>query len=85
MATHKALVAIGLPQGGMCTVNDLVNYSGPPTWKLEPLDADERAKWEKETADPAKVAQAIDRMPWTLREGRDRPETFDYILEPEGR
>ena len=81
MVSHVALVPVGLPQGGMARVGDRLRYSGPPNWKFEPIDPDEREAWETNGRNDERVKATLERTPWTQREPADYPAEYDFILE----
>ena len=55
-ATHRNLVAYQGSNGGFVRMDSEFHYDGEPNWKFEPLDAVERARWEKAYANPDRVA-----------------------------
>lgn len=57
MALHTRLVPI-YDGRTILAADEVVDYDGPPDWKLRPLDAVSRAEWERTFANPARVEQA---------------------------
>ncbi len=68
---HKQLVPI-YDGKQILPPDELVEYAGPPNWKFEPIDPEERAKWETETADWDRVN--ISRKGWARRENHTDPQ-----------
>lgn len=80
MATHRILVPCQLPSGAIAKRGALLNYSGPPIYRFRPLDPELRKVWEKEAADPDRVAMMLERSPDALCLPDDVPEVHDYEL-----
>ena len=52
MTLHRARVRAQLPNLRIVMPNARFDYRGEPTWKFEPVDAEERAAWRKAVTDP---------------------------------
>lgn len=60
MSLHRCLVPVA-DAGALRPIDSIVDYDGPPSWHLEPVDPEERAIWEQETAKPEKVKAERDK------------------------
>lgn len=63
MAAHTVLVRTQRPDEGWWNPGDVIEYSGPPNWKFEPVDPQAKAGWETEIADPERVEVSLSRNP----------------------
>lgn len=58
MPQFKVLTAAFRP-GGIVAPGTVIDYDGPPSWNLEPVDPKARALWLKETADFERVRETL--------------------------
>ena len=65
MSPHRVLVP--LERGGtLHRIGDVIEFEGLD-WKLEPIDPEERKRWAKSTAEPARVERFRLATPATRR------------------
>lgn len=57
MTSHRVVVMMQAPNYGWWAAGEVVDYDGPPNWKLEPLDPVAREDWERDISDPDRVAE----------------------------
>ena len=71
----------------------IVDYDGPLNWKFEPVDPAQRAAWEAEAADPARVEDSLKQSgdwdfeapppPPELHERGYTPQVISKLIGPE--
>ena len=77
MALHTRLVPI-YDGRTLLPPDEVIEYDGPPDWKMRPLDAVSRAMWELDIANPDRVVQA--RREFARREEWIDAEQHDTFL-----
>ena len=58
MGTHTTLVKVYI-NGEVKKPGAPVDYDGPPNWKFQPLDVEQRREWAETTADPTRVEESL--------------------------
>ncbi|MCB4861120.1 hypothetical protein K7W03_16130 [Sphingobium sp. PNB] len=94
MVAHTLLVKAYI-DGEVKRPGTPVEYDGPPNWKFQPADPAQRAAWEAEAADPARVEDSLKQSgdwdfeapppPPELHERGYTPEVIASITPPEPR
>ena len=60
MSPHRVLVPLAMG-GALHRIGDVIEFAGAD-WKLEPIDPEARAAWDKATAEPERVKEAQDKL-----------------------
>lgn len=80
--THTAMVRVYI-DGAVVKPGEGCAYDGPLDWKYQPIDRTARAEWEREAADPIRVAEANGDDHGLLTDGHPRAPVLAHDGEDE--